>query len=176
MSSVCLKVALGRYSGLIVLVLLIVVFSLLKPDTFFTMRTLRSLVADQAVTAIASIGLMVAFACGAFDLSVGGVLGLGIVMVTWLQAEHDFSAWMAVVAALVVGLVVGAVNGMIVTVLKVNSFTATLAMASITEAVIYGVSGGRQVRREHLRPDSCNSVNPNPAGSLLRSCTWPKWH
>ena len=109
------------------------------------MRTLRSLVADQAVTAIASIGLMVAFACGAFDLSVGGVLGLGIVMVTWLQAQHDFSAWMAVVAALVVGLVVGAVNGMIVTVLKVNSFIATLAMASITEAVIYGVSGGRQV-------------------------------
>jgi ribose transport system permease protein len=136
---------LDRYSGLIVLVALVVVFSLLRPDTFFTVRTLRSLVADQAVTAICSLGLLVAFACGAFDLSVGAVLGLGVVVVTWAQAEQGISPWLAVALALAVGALVGIVNATIVTKLKINSFIATLAMASIIEAVIYGISGGTQI-------------------------------
>jgi ribose transport system permease protein len=139
------RVALDRYSGVIVLIVLIVVFCILRPDTFMTVRTLRSVVSDQAVTAIASIGLLIAFACGAFDLSVGGVLGLGIVMVVWLQSQQGFPAWLAVIITLLVGMLVGVVNGLLVTVLKVNSFIATLAMASILDAVIYGVSGGRQI-------------------------------
>jgi ribose transport system permease protein len=136
---------LDRYSGLVVLVLLVGVFSVLRPDTFMTLRTLRGVAGDQAVTAIAAIGVLVAFACGAFDLSVGAVLGLGVVMVTWLQAEAGWPAWLAVLGTLGVGLAVGTVNGFVVTKLKVNSFIATLAMASIVEAVIFGVTDGRQI-------------------------------
>lgn len=136
---------LDRFSGLFVLAGLVVVFSILRPDTFMTVRTLRGLAADQTVTAIAAIGVLVAFACGAFDLSVGAVLGLAVVMVTWLQAEVGWPAWLAVLATLGLGVAVGAVNGVVVTALKVNSFIATLAMASIVEAVIYGVTDGRQI-------------------------------
>lgn len=97
------------------------------------------------MTAIAAIGVLVAFACGAFDLSVGAVLGLGVVMVTWLQADAGWPAWLAIIGALGVGIVIGVANGLIVTRLRVNSFIATLAMASIVEAVIYGVTDGRQI-------------------------------
>ena len=157
------RVVLDRYSGVLVLLLLVVVFSVLEPDTFFTMRTLRSLVSDQAVTAIASIGLLIAFACGVFDLSVGGVLGLAIVMVTWLQAEQGVSPALAVALTLLVGILVGAVNGFIVTVLKVNSFIATLAMASIMEAIVYGVSGGRQIVGT-MSPSFLNLFQAQPWG------------
>lgn len=154
---------LDRYSGLVVLVLLIAVFSFLRPDTFFTVRTLRGLAADQAVTAIAAIGVLIAYACGAFDLSVGAVLGLGVVMVTWLQADAGWPAWMAVIGAMVVGIAVGVVNGLVVTVLRVNSFIATLAMASIVEAVIYGVTDGRQIVGA-LSPDFLRFGQAQPAG------------
>jgi ribose transport system permease protein len=136
---------LDRYSGLIVLGILILVFSLLRPDTFFTVNTLRGVAADQAVTGIAAIGVLVAFACGAFDLSIGSVLGLGVVMVTWLQAAAAWPAWLAVITTLAIGATVGAANGLIVTKLRVNSFIATLAMASIVEAIVYGVTDGRQI-------------------------------
>jgi ribose transport system permease protein len=129
----------------LVLIGLIIVFSLLRPHTFFTIRTLKSLVAEQAVTAIASIGLLVAFACGAFDLSVGAVLGLAVVIVAWLQAKHGLSPVPAIVVTLLVGAAVGTVNGIVVTKLRVNSFIATLAMASIIEALNFGVSGGNQI-------------------------------
>jgi ribose transport system permease protein len=154
---------LDRYSGVIVLLLLVVAFSLLRPDTFFTVRTLRGLAADQTVTAIAAIGVLVAFACGAFDLSVGAVLGLGVVMVTWLQAEAGWPAWLAVIATLAVGSTVGAANGLVVTRLRVNSFIATLAMASIVEAVIYGVTDGRQIVGS-LSPDFLRFGQARPFG------------
>jgi ribose transport system permease protein len=129
----------------LVLLGLIVLFCLLRPHTFFTVRNLRTVVAEQAVTAIASIGLLIAFACGAFDLSVGAVLGLAVVVVTWLQAHFGVPPGLAILATIGVGAAVGTVNGFLVTKLRVNSFIATLAMASILQAVIYGVSGGNNI-------------------------------
>jgi ribose transport system permease protein len=132
-------------SGLVLLVLLVVVFSVLLPDTFLSVRTFRTLIADQAVTAIVSLGLLIAYKGGAFDLSVGQGLGLAVVMVAWLQSVQRMSPLVAIALTLGVGALVGVANGVAVTVLKVNSFIATLAMASILEAVIYGVTGGNQI-------------------------------
>jgi ribose transport system permease protein len=136
---------LDRYAGLIVLVLLLIVFSSLRPETFLTTTTFRLLLSEQAVTGIAAIGLLIAFAGGAYDLSIGQVLGLAVVMSTWLQADRGLGPWTAVLITLLVGALVGAVNGFLVSVVGINSFIATLAMASIVEAVIYGVTGGTQI-------------------------------
>ncbi len=82
---------------------------------------------------------------GAFDLSVGAVLGLAAVLVTWLQARFGVPPGLAILATIGVGAAVGTVNGLLVTKLRVNSFIATLAMASILQALIYGVSGGNNI-------------------------------
>lgn len=136
---------LDRYAGLLVIVLLLVVFSALRPDTFLSPTTFRLLLSEQAVTGIAAIGLLIAFAGGAYDLSIGQVLGLAVVMSTWLQADLGLGPWTAVLITLLVGALVGAVNGFLVSVVGINSFIATLAMASIVEAAIYGVTGGTQI-------------------------------
>ena len=133
------------YSGLVLLIILIVLFSLLLPDTFLSVRTFRTLIADQTVTAIVSLGLLAAYKGGAFDLSVGQGLGLAVVMVAWLQSVQRMSPGVAIALTLGIGALVGVANGIAVTVLRVNSFIATLAMASILEAVIYGVTGGNQI-------------------------------
>jgi ribose transport system permease protein len=133
------------YSGLVLLVILVVLFSLLLPETFLSVRTFRTLIADQAVTAIVSLGLLAAYKGGAFDLSVGQGLGLAVVMVAWLQSVQRMSPAVAIALTLGIGALVGVANGIAVTVLRVNSFIATLAMASILEAVIYGVTGGNQI-------------------------------
>jgi len=133
------------YSGLVLLVVLLVVFSILLPDTFLSGRTFRTLIADQTVTAIVSLGLLAAYKGGAFDLSVGQGLGLAVVMVAWLQSVQHMPPAVAIVLTLGVGALVGVANGVAVTIFKVNSFIATLAMASILEAVVYGVTGGNQI-------------------------------
>jgi ribose transport system permease protein len=136
---------LDRYAGLIVLLALVLAFSILRPDTFMTTTTLRLLLSEQAVTGIAAIGLLVAFAGGSYDLSIGHVLGLAVVMSTWLQADRGMGPWAAVIITVLVGAAIGAINGALVSVVGINSFIATLAMSSIVEAVIYGVTGGSQI-------------------------------
>ncbi|MHB8696024.1 MAG: hypothetical protein ACYDHH_32830, partial [Solirubrobacteraceae bacterium] len=58
-------------SALYIFVALFVIFSLLVPDTFLTSTTWKSLLADQAVTAILAVGLVIALSAGAFDLAIG---------------------------------------------------------------------------------------------------------
>lgn len=134
-----------RFSGLYVLALMILFFSITTGDTFLTMTTLRGVLSDQSVTAVVTIGLLTAFAAGAFDLSVGAVLGWSLVLVIWLQAEHALSPPLAIGITLLIGAFIGAVNGFVVVKLKVHSFIATLAMSSIIAAAIQWISGGRQI-------------------------------
>src|SRR6266851_5465683 len=58
-------------SAVYVLVVLVLVFSVWVPETFLTWTTLRSLLAQQAVTAIVALGLVVPLAAGVYDLSIG---------------------------------------------------------------------------------------------------------
>lgn len=136
---------IDQLSGLYVLALLIVFFGFTTGDTFLTMDTFRGVLSDQAIVAVVSIGLLVAFAAGAFDLSIGAVLGWSLVLVVWLQSEQSMNPFLAIVITIGVGALIGIVNGLVVVFLKVNSFIATLAMSSILAAGIQWISGGRQL-------------------------------
>lgn len=134
-----------RFSGIYVLVLLVGIFGVTTGETFLTMTTFRGLLSDQAVTAIVSIGLLIAFAAGAFDLSVAATLGWSVVLSIWLQAEQGLGPWPSILITIVIGSLIGAVNGFVVVKMKVNSFIATLGMSSILAAAIQWISGGRQI-------------------------------
>ena len=55
----------------ILLVLLIVVFSLLKRDTFLTAFTFQSMVNSRSINALVALAVMIPLASNNFDLSVG---------------------------------------------------------------------------------------------------------
>ncbi len=138
------SLALDRFSGLYVLLLLVVAFSIWMPDTFATTRTLRSVADEQAITAIVSLALVVPLAAGVFDLSVAALLGFSVCVVAWLQS-HGCPAALSVLVALATGAFIGAVNGFVVIRLKVNSFIATLGMSSILAAAAYYITDGQPI-------------------------------
>ncbi len=139
-----LTLGLDRFSGLYVWAVLIVIFSLWVPDLFLTTINAKIIASSQAVTAIVAMGLIVPVACGAFDLSVAGTLGVAECVVCWSQAHGH--GWVAgVFAALGVGLLVGLVNAFVVIKLRVDSFIATLGMSSILLAAASWVTGGTQI-------------------------------
>lgn len=133
---------LKRYSGLYVWAVIILVFSVLNPSTFFTARTLRTIMDGQAITAMLAMALVVPIAVGAFDLSIAANLGLSVVVVVWLL-QHGTPVLLAIAIALSVGVLVGLVNGYVVVHLKVDSFIAGLAMSSILAALALQVTGGQ---------------------------------
>src|SRR5262245_64016040 len=63
-----------RYGIIVVWLAVIAVFSVLRPDTFFTFGNFRTIAGSQAVLVVLTLGLLVPFAVGEFDVSISGTL------------------------------------------------------------------------------------------------------
>lgn len=127
------RLGFQRFSGLYVWVLIILVFSLWQPHTFFVWSNVRIVASSQAITAMLALAAVVPLITGAFDLSVAAMMGFSAVVVADLQM-HGVNALLAILITLCVGLLVGVVNALIVVRLGVNAFIGTLAMTSVLAA------------------------------------------
>ena len=132
---------LDRFSGLYVWAILIIVFSLWVPKLFPTADNFRIIASSQAVSAIVALGLLIPVACGVFDLSIAGTLGVAETLVIYMQA-NGHGTFIGIVCGLAAGLVVGLVNAFVVIKLRVDSFIATLGMSSILLAAVLGLTNG----------------------------------
>ena len=139
-----INLGLDRFSGLYVWVAIIVLFAIWIPDTFMTEGNFRIIAGDQAITAMLAIGLIVPLAAGVFDLSIAGVMGFSVAMVSY-QLSQGISTPIAIITTLLCGALIGAVNGFVVVKLNVDSFIATLGMSSILLAGTYWVTDGKQI-------------------------------
>ena len=139
-----LRLGLENYSGLYVWAIVIIAFSVWEPQTFPTLLNVKVIAANQAITAILALALVVPVAAGVFDLSVAGILGFALMGIAWLQQEH-INAVLACLVSLAGGAAIGAINGLVVVRLHVDSFITTLGMSSILAAAAYAVSGGQQI-------------------------------
>src|SRR5579863_6907089 len=61
---------LSTYGTLIALLLMIVVFSIVEPDTFATFGNFRNIFTDMSIGTIIAAGLTVPLVSGDFDLSI----------------------------------------------------------------------------------------------------------
>jgi ribose transport system permease protein len=124
-----------RYSGLYVWALFIVVFGLLKPDLFLTSSTFKSVAVTQSVTAMLGLAVVLPLAAGVFDLSIGANVQFSAVLVSMLQVKWHYNMWVAIIVTILAATLIGVVNGIIVVLLQVSSFIATLGTATILAAV-----------------------------------------
>lgn len=132
-------------SAIYIWIAMVILFSVLAPETFPTVDTVRIVLTDQAVTAVLAIGLVVPLAAGAFDLSIGSQLGLGAILVAWLLRTEGLGLVPAIVGTLLIGAVVGLVNGLLITKAKISSFITTLGMSSVLLAAISWISKDAQI-------------------------------
>src|SRR5579863_5038185 len=77
---------------------LIIVFSILLPDTFPTALNARSIMSDKAVIALLSLSAMLPMIAGRIDLTVGYGIVLWHVVAITLQVNYGFP-WPVAVAA-----------------------------------------------------------------------------
>ena len=137
--------AFHNISAVYIWIAMVVLFSILVPETFPTVDTVRIVLADQALTAILAIGLVLPLAAGAFDLSIGSQLGLAAIVVAWMLSVQDLGPWISVLGTLAVGATVGLINGLLIVKAKISSFITTLGMSSIILAGISWISHDAQI-------------------------------
>jgi ribose transport system permease protein len=134
-----------RFSGLYLLAVFIVVFSIWAPHTFPTMATVHILASTQSIAAICALALLVPMTAGQFDLSIGATATLGGVSASLVQTHGWCGPMPAVIIGTLIGTAVGFVNGFAVVKLRVNSFIATLGMSSILAALVVIITGNTDV-------------------------------
>ncbi len=131
-----------RFGTVIALGLLIVYFSATTSGAFMTVATANAILTQVSVVGILALGLTVCLIVGEFDLSIGWTASLAGMVATGLMSKNGTPVVVALAVAVGIGIAVGLINGLIVTLLKVNALLATLATGSILSGIInwYSIS------------------------------------
>lgn len=125
-----------------ILVLLVIVFSIARPDTFATVDNFKTILSSNSVVAILALGALFPLVVGEFDLSVGANLGLSMILCTGLAAQSGLGAPEAIAIALLASTLVGLVNGFLVARGGIDAFVTTLGMSSLITGGVVWYSDG----------------------------------
>jgi ribose transport system permease protein len=128
--------AFDRVGAVYIWLGIIVLFSIWVPDTFPSVATAKQILNANAITALAALSITIPLAARVFDLSIAGVMMLTGVTVAHLIAKDGVPLVPAIGIALAVGLGVGAINAVVVVLMRIDSFIATLATGSLIAALI----------------------------------------
>jgi ribose transport system permease protein len=131
-----------RFGLTALFVVVIVVFSVLRPDTFATAANWRSIATTQSVLAVLAMAMLPPLVCGRFDISVGANMTLCSIAAAALMAFHGVGLVPAIVLAVALGSFVGFLNGIVVAYLGVNSIIATLGAATIIGGLVTAYTQG----------------------------------
>jgi ribose transport system permease protein len=138
---------------------------------FLSPRNLQVLIHEGTIPAIAALGALLIIVSGGIDLSVGSVMAL-VMVVTMQTYNHLYqgpasagtASLAAVLAGVATGGLCGAVNGLVITRLRVVPFVATLGMLSVARGLAVWLSGRTLVAfRGDSRPgwvDALAQVHP----------------
>lgn len=144
MKTVRVKRLIQSYGTLLALAAVIVIFGILKPKSFLTLRNFINITRQMAPLVLISIGATLVMAVNEFDLSVGSMASLGGVCAALLAVRGVPVALCFVMSALFC-LVLGMVNGYVVARFHVLSFITTLGMGTVLDGLIYRLTGGATV-------------------------------
>jgi ribose transport system permease protein len=128
-------------------IVLIVVFSLVSPNLFFTTAMVKEVLNQYSITGLVALALVLPLAAGVYDLSVGAAAGLSGIMAAWSLANVTTSPVVAVLIGLATALGIGLVNSFVVLAMGVDSFIGTLATSSIYTAIAVAVSGQEPISK-----------------------------
>ena len=124
---------------IILLILLIILFTILAPmndGVFFQRQTLMRILSDIAIPSCLAIGVGMLIVSGGIDLSAARAGGLAAMTVAVGISRWGLPWWGAFIVALVIAGVVGLVNAVLVNELGFMPFIATMAMASVAQAIM----------------------------------------
>jgi ribose transport system permease protein len=134
-----------RYSLVFVLALVVIVFSILSPDTFPTKDNITSVLLQQIVPACIALAVLMPIIVGEFDLSAGYTLGFTAVIAAKWGHSLGVGGGGAIGLALVFGALVGLVNGLLVAVLRFGSLIATLGVGLTVSGLSVGISDSQTI-------------------------------
>ena len=130
--------------GLIAMAVLIAVYFGLSTPFFFTTDNVLIIGATAAPLGIMALAQTFLIVSGGIDVSVGSVVAITTVTAGLLM-QGGMEFWPAAGLAVLVGAGVGTINAILVVILTINPFIATLGTLSVFQGLAFAVTGGRTI-------------------------------
>lgn len=108
---------------------------------FANSGNIKAVLLSFVSTGFVSLGMMALLISGVFDLSVGSVYAIGMIAVAYCIKVLGLPWPLAIIVSLAACAVCGAMNGFLVTKMKINALIATLAMQGILRGLAIIVGG-----------------------------------
>jgi ribose/xylose/arabinose/galactoside ABC-type transport system permease subunit len=117
----------GPVMALLLVFIFFAVADVLQPEggQFLSLRNLQAMLISSAPVMIAAFGTTVVIIAAGIDLSVGTAIALCATVLAWILLQGG-SIWLALVGCVLTGCAAGALNGVMISALRVAPFIVTL--------------------------------------------------
>ena len=125
-------------------ILLLLIFTVIRPDVFPSGRNLKNVIEQVATLAIVASGVTVVTVTGDFDLSVGSIASL-VGIVTAMLMKAGVNTPLSILLALLLGTGAGLINGVLISYGGLSAFVGTLATMTAFSGIALLLSGGTTI-------------------------------
>ncbi len=139
-----IPVRLSQLGIILAFIVIVAIFSILKPQVFLSMENLTNIVKQTAVASVVGFGMTIVMLAGGIDLSVGSIIPMCGVVAALLLAQ-GIPIPIAILAALLLGTLFGFINGFVSVRWKIQPFLVTLGSMSVARGLALIFSGGKTV-------------------------------
>lgn len=136
----------SKYSTVLIMALMIVVFGILQPQAFMTGKNLIKIIEQSSITILLACGEFFAILLAGIDLSVGSTMALSGVVSSRLLGL-GWNTWAAMLVGIIgVGMLLGAINGGLINLTNLHPFIITLGTQSIFRGLTVILADSRPVQ------------------------------
>ena len=122
--------------GVLILLIIVGTVASVSIPVFFSLQNITNFLSGSYFVMLLVAGMTVVLISGGIDLSIGSVMALCAGVVAQLALRHVPTV-IVIIAALAVGAFVGCLNGLLVTLVGLPDFIATLAMSGFATGILY---------------------------------------
>ena len=127
------------------LLVVVAIFSAIRPDSYFTATNAQMIASTNAVLAVLALAAVPPLVVGQFDLSIGFQLALSQSLCAGMIIYHGIPAPIAAAIVVAIGLVIGLANGLLVARAGLNAFITTLATGIVVQGFTQFYTDGASV-------------------------------
>lgn len=160
--------AVAPFAGLLAVV---VIFFIIPPHAPLSIDHVRTIAVHTVIVGIVALGATLVIASGGLDLSVGSMLALCSVIIA-IAFRDGWPLLAGVAAAIAVGGACGLYNGLLITVLRLPPFIATLGTLGFFRGVSKWIAGSRTISAPTHGLEMLTQPNPGAKWMLLAPAVW----
>jgi D-xylose transport system permease protein len=161
----------GALPVILGLIVIVVIFQA-KSSLFLSAGNLVNLLTQAAFIITLGMAEVFVLLLGEIDLAAGYTAGCGAVIALWM-IQDNYPWWVAVLAALAATAAYGALQGVVITRLRLPSFVVTLAgFLGLSGAILFLINASGKIGNGGTINLTSNVINNIEGGSLTPAASW----